>query len=157
MNNPNNLNNKSYFLSVFGDEKNVRNAEGIVERPLRAVRDKIYWYAFVSEDYLGANARQTPHFKKHMRHLWQESFYVSSSQIYNEVRPILLGENGFEFNFIKPFWGFLQIIGTEGRKLVRKLRFNFCGVSEVLNLNHATFWPSVYICLHSGRALPLES
>lgn len=143
------LNKKSPFLAVLNSDRDIANGDGLVYRPTRAIREKIYRYAFVSDEYLGGKAMQTRDFKRHLRHLWQESFSVSCHQIYNEVRPIFLGENGYEFNYIKPFWGFLQIIGIEGRRLIRSLRFNFHGVGRPHRCSFCeVFWrdcPFAYI------------
>lgn len=87
-------------------------------------RNRIYDLVFVSPQYIGANGAVTKafyHDATRYRHL---AFASACRQLYQESANIFFAKNGFEFFYIRPFLEFLEGIGAERRKLLRKIRFN---------------------------------
>jgi len=88
------------------------------------IRNRIYDLVFVSPQYIGANSAVTKafyHDATRYRHL---AFASACRQLYQESANIFFAKNGFEFFYIRPSLEFLEGIGAERRKLLRKIRFN---------------------------------
>ncbi len=88
------------------------------------LRNRVYRYVFVSDDYIGTVDRTRPEFLRAARSFLNLNFLLSCSQVRSEASGIFYAENGFEFFYAISVTRFLQGIGKQNRELITKLRYN---------------------------------